>query len=132
MENDNLFLVYVNKIGRDSNEQYEYEFFFSETPEIVWGEDWNVACPSACENLLPDPSTYSVVKTIKTDIPLFCVQENSCFSMQDCIDGLVCLAAQDISELEEYPEPYRLVFKFEEPYKSVSEKLNGVNITFQD
>ena len=91
MENNNLHLVYINPIGKDSNNLYEYEFFFSETPDIVWGQDWNIACPAACENTLPDPETYSEVKTLKTEIPLFCVQQNTCFSIQDCIDGIICL-----------------------------------------
>ena len=91
MENNNLHLVYINPIGKDSNNLFEYEFFFSETPDIVWGQDWNIACPAACENTLPDPETYSEVKTLKTEIPLFCVQQNTCFSIQDCIDGIICL-----------------------------------------
>lgn len=91
MENNSLHLVYINPIGKDSNNLFEYEFFFSETPDIVWGQDWNIACPAACENTLPDPETYSEVKTLKTEIPLFCVQQNTCFSIQDCIDGIICL-----------------------------------------
>ena len=91
MENNSLHLVYINPIGKNSNDLYEYEFFFSETPDIVWGQDWNIACPAACENTLPDPETYSEVKTLKTEIPLFCVQQNTCFSIQDCIDGIICL-----------------------------------------
>ena len=91
MENNSLHLVYINPIGKNSNDLYEYEFFFSETPDIVWGQDWNIACPAACENTLPNPETYSEVKTLKTEIPLFCVQQNTCFSIQDCIDGIICL-----------------------------------------
>ena len=82
MEDKELFLIYVNPIGKDSNDVNEYEFFFSETPEIVWGEDWNVACPSACGNLLPDSSTYSVIKHLKTHMPLFCARyppRSSCY-----------------------------------------------------
>ena len=67
MENE-LFLVYINPIGKDSSGLNEYEFFFSETPEIVWGEDWNVACPSACGNLLPDSTTYSHIEILKTEM----------------------------------------------------------------
>lgn len=131
MDTSNLYLVYINPIGRGSSGLNEYEFFFSETPEIVWGEDWNVACPSACGNLLPDSTTYSHIEILKTEIPLFCIQENSCFSLQDCIDGLVCLGAEDISNYENYPEPIRLVFQFEEKYDSVVEKLRIRNNFFE-
>lgn len=89
MDNE-LFLVYVNPIGKDSSGIYEYEFFFSKTPEKVWGEDWAEECPSACENLLPDPNTYDTIKRLKTNIPFTCAQEQSCFSLQDCIDGCIC------------------------------------------
>lgn len=123
METDNLYLIYINPIGKGSDGLFQYEFFFSENPETVWGEDWNVACPSACGNLLPDSTTYSHIEILKTEIPLFCIQQNSCFSLQDCIDGLVCLGAEDISDYENYPEPIRLVFQFEEKYESVIDKL---------
>jgi hypothetical protein len=123
MENNNLHLVYINPIGKDSNNLYEYEFFFSETPDIVWGQDWNIACPAACENTLPDPETYSEVKTLKTEIPLFCVQQNTCFSIQDCIDGIVCLG---------YFQTDKGVVKFDfsETIYNVIEKIEKNNFIF--
>ena len=123
MENNNLHLVYINPIGKDSNNLYEYEFFFSETPDIVWGQDWNIACPAACENTLPDPETYSEVKTLKTEIPLFCVQQNTCFSIQDCIDGIVCLG---------YFQTDKNVVKFDfsETIYNVIEKIENNNFIF--
>ena len=123
MENNNLHLVYINPIGKDSNNLFEYEFFFSETPDIVWGQDWNIACPAACENTLPDPETYSEVKTLKTEIPLFCVQQNTCFSIQDCIDGVVCLG---------YFQTDKNVVKFDfsETIYNVIEKIENNNFIF--
>lgn len=123
MENNNLHLVYINPIGKDSNNLFEYEFFFSETPDIVWGQDWNIACPAACENTLPDPETYSEVKTLKTEIPLFCVQQNTCFSIQDCIDGVVCLG---------YFQTDKGVVKFDfsETIYNVIEKIENNNFIF--
>ena len=123
MENNNLHLVYINPIGKDSNNLYEYEFFFSETPDIVWGQDWNIACPAACENTLPDPETYSEVKTLKTEIPLFCVQQNTCFSIQDCIDGIICLG---------YFQTDKGVVKFDfsEIIYNVIEKIENNNFIF--
>jgi hypothetical protein len=130
MENE-LFLIYVNPIGKDSKGLYQYEFFFSETPETVWGNDWNVACPSACGDTLPEENTYSVIKLLKTEMILFCAQQNSCFSLQDCIDGLICLCAEDISDYESYPEPFRLVLHFSETYDSVISKFNDLNLNFE-
>ena len=123
MENNNLHLVYINPIGKDSNNLFEYEFFFSETPDIVWGQDWNIACPAACENTLPDPETYSEVKILKTEIPLFCVQQNTCFSIQDCIDGIICLG---------YFQTDKGVVKFDfsETIYNVIEKIENNNFIF--
>ena len=130
--NINLYLIYINPIGKNSNDLYEYEFFFSETPDIVWGEDWDNPCPAACENTLPDPETYSEVKILKTNIPLSCIQNNVCFSLSNCIDGIVCLCYEDISEYTEYPEPIRLVFQFAEKYDSIIEKLELREIMFEN
>lgn len=129
---DNLSLVYVRPIGVNSNNFFEYEFFFSENPETVWGEDWNVTCPSACADLTPPSEQYSLVKRLKTIIPLQCVQENSCFSIADSIDDIIALCFEDINGYEEYPEPYRLVFKFGEVYDEVEKKLAGRHQLFID
>ena len=128
---NNLSLVYVNPIGKDSNDIYEYEFFFSETPEIVWGEDWHIPCPSACGVMKPEESTYSVIKHLKTEIKLFCAQENSCFSMQDCIDQCIALCFQDINNLEEYPE-HRFVVHFGEKYEKVVDQLHILDLDFEE
>ena len=130
--NVNLHLIYINPIGKNSNDLFEYEFFFSETPDIVWGEDWDNPCPAACENTLPDPETYSEVKILKTNIPLLCTQNNVCFSLSNCIDGIICLGYEDISEYTEYPEPIRLVFQFAENYESIIEKLELREIMFEN
>ena len=130
--NINLYLIYINPIGKNSNDLFEYEFFFSETPDIVWGEDWDNPCPAACENTLPDPETYSEVKILKTNIPLSCIQNNVCFSLSNCIDGIVCLGYEDISNYIEFPEPIRLVFQFAENYDSIIEKLELREIMFEN
>ena len=38
------------------------------------------------------------------------------------IDGIIACAWEDISEYEEYPEPFRLVFNYGEKYASVEAK----------
>lgn len=122
-DTSNLSLVYVRPIGKTVHDMYEYEFFFSETPDIVWGLDWNEQCPGACGDLTPDATTYTHIVRLTSIIPFFCAQENTCFSLQDCIDGVLAIAFEDISEYEEYPEPLRLIFHFGESYDSVEDKL---------
>lgn len=127
MKENKLYLVYVEKINDIPNSKglFEYEFFFSETPEIVWGNDWNQQCPSACskEDLRPDASTYNDVRKIYSIIPLISISENSCFSIQDSVDQIVAICWEDISEYETYPEPIRLVFNYGETFESVEDKL---------
>lgn len=123
MNEDNLYLVYVEPIGTNSHDLLEYEFIFSETPDIVWCEDWDEQCPLACENMRPSNDMISEIKRLTTVIPFGVAQRNSCFSMQDCINGIVALAWEDISDYEEYPEPIRLVFGFGESFESVEDKL---------
>lgn len=130
MEESNLNLVYINPIGKNSEGKNEYEFFFSETPETVWAEDWNIEAPSACSNLQPEPSMYSLVERIETEVPLKCVQQNSCFSMQDCVDTIIAIVWEDISEYEQFPEPYRIVIHYGERYEKVKEILEGREIFF--
>ena len=36
MSNENLYLVYIEPIGKNLLDWYEYEFIFSETPDIVF------------------------------------------------------------------------------------------------
>ena len=128
---DNKELVCINLIGEDSSGLNEYEFFFSETPDIVWGEDWNEQCPSACESTMPDESTYSDIKILRTKMPICCAQNNSCFSMQDMIDGVLACGWEDISDYDEYPEPYRLVFKFGEKQDEIMYKLSSRGENFE-
>lgn len=122
---EKLYLIYVERLNNEPNSMgiYEYDFFFSDTPETVWGEDWAEQCPSACESLRPSSELYSKVKRLYTIYTLKGAQENSCFSMQDCIDGCIALCWEDISNYDEYPEPIRLVFKFGESMESVEDKL---------
>lgn len=125
-------LVYVEKIGENSNGLIEYEFYFSETPDIVWGDDWNEQCPLVCENLKPTSSTYSLVKRLETNIPFICAQENGCFSMSDMTVGIIACCFEDISEYDAYPEPYRIVFPFGDDYDDIVEKLATRNINFNE
>ena len=66
-----LKLVYVRPIidGVD-NKNYEYDFLFSETPDVVWGPDWTDNAPNLCGDISPEPSTYSVVKRVKSPMQL--------------------------------------------------------------
>ena len=122
-EEQNLYLVYVEPIGKNLLDFYEYEFIFSETPEIVWGNDWEQTCPSICGDLRPEPSTYSVTKRLKSIYDISVAQKNSCLSMQDVIDGILCVAWI-------FNENMTVTFKFGEPYFNVINKLEKIGLSF--
>lgn len=94
MENkEELKLVFVNKIGTTHDGRYEYELYYSLTPDLVWAEDFAEQVPSTCmiDDLLPSIDTYHFVRRGVCDNEFKVAQENSCFSMQDCIDGILSL-----------------------------------------
>ena len=74
-------LVYVSNKGMDMD-KHVYEFIFSETPESVYGPDWDYPNPSICTDLRPDPTTYDMVKTVETSYKLKTIQETTCYSME--------------------------------------------------
>lgn len=105
-------LVYVKPVCKNTNGTYEYDFFFSSTPEFVWGPDWDVNVPSANGDITPDPTTYSKIRRVKTNLPLKTLEETSCYSMEYATYGILALAWIDIENLDEYPENGRLTMHF--------------------
>ena len=125
-------MVYIEPIGLNSHDMFEYDFLFSETPDIVWGEDWAEQCPAACDNMRPGSDMITEIRRLTTIIPFGLAQRNTCFSMQDCIDGIIPLAWEDLSEYEDYPEPIRLVFKFGEGIAEIEDQLARRHQFFND
>ena len=122
---DNIFLIYVRMIGENGEGEYEYELFFSETPDIVWGDDWAEQCPAAIGDIPPDEKVVSCVKRIISPYKINCAQNNFCFSMQDSIDGIISLCWC-------FDDSDNLLFKFNfgEKYDLVKNKLseNGIKL----
>ena len=123
-------LIYISPKGFNLG-KYEYDFIFSDTPEIVYGPDWDYPNPSICDTLAPDPSTYSTVKTVKTTYRLGTIQEKSCYSMEYAMNGIIALAWIDIEGLEEYPEHGRMVFHYGDTMDKVTELLSLYGYEFE-
>lgn len=124
MENEeNLKLVYVKQLGKNTDGTYVYNFFFSETPEYVWGPAWDVDNPSSNGDIMPDSTTYSVIKKVITTLPLKTAQETTCYSMEYATYGILALCWIDIENLSVYPEHGRLSMLFGENIQSIKEKL---------
>jgi hypothetical protein len=52
--------------------------------------------------------------------------------MQHVVNGIVAVAFEDITDYDEYPEPYRIVFEYGENIDSVEEKLASRSVLFSD
>ena len=62
-------------------------------------------------------------------IKLDLVQNNCCFGFQDCTDGIIALAWENVDDYDEYPdERGRLFFMFGETLNKVENKLAMCNI----
>lgn len=127
MESTDLYLVYVNEVGKTWEGQYIYEFLFSNKTKDIDGEDWDVY-PAAGN---PEPPRADLVKKvgkIASTLKLSMIQNSDTFAVWDAIDGVIALAWEDIAEYEEYPE-HRMCFKFGELIQSVTDKLYEKDIT---
>jgi hypothetical protein len=130
-EKKQLYLVYIKPIGVDSNEWYEYDFYYSSTPDIVWGYDWDCEYAAQGDVQPPDRQTYDVVKRLKTIIPLACAQDNNSFGMRYAVEGIIALAFEDSSDYDDYPDD-RIVLLFGEKIGKVEDKLGLRQVYFAD
>ena len=64
----------------------------------------------------------------KMKIKLDLIQNNCCFSISDCYDGVIALAWENMDDYDEYPEEGRIFFKFGETLEEVENKLAIKNV----
>lgn len=126
-----LGLIYVNIIGKNSEDAYIYEFYFSQDTETAWAVDWDVKPCSICNLAVPENTVYDTIKILKTKYPLNVAQRNSCFSFQDCKDGIIPVAWENIDDAEEYPEDGRFIFPFGFEIDYVEEMLARRGLFFE-
>ena len=131
-DNGQLYLGFIRLIGTEADGVYNYEFIFTNTIDEFWGENFEYKPCCLCNDLIPNDEYITEIHKIKTKIKFDLVQDNCCFSMQDCMDGIISLAWENIDEYEEYPEDGRLVFNFGETYDEVERKLALKNILIID
>ena len=116
-------LVYVRPSFKNTDGTFEYELFFSETPDFVWGPFWDVDNPSINGDITPEESTYSSIYTVKTTLPLKTAEETSCYSMEYATYGIMALSWIDIENLDEYPEHGRMALHFGDGLDYVADKF---------
>jgi hypothetical protein len=116
-----LYLIYVNRVGKDYKGNYLYEFLFSDTTQNIDGDDWDTFPASG----RPEPPHEIFIKHVgklQSGLRLDVVQDSDTFAVWDAIDGVIALAWENIDEYESYPDQ-RLCFKFGENISDVESKL---------
>lgn len=122
------YLAFVDELGKTSDGKYIYRFDFSDEPEVVWGEYFNV-CPSIIvPDLQPDINTLSMTANVISEKKMSTAKRNACFSMQDCIDGIIALAFYEIEDNDNQP----LYFMFGENLEEVKKKLTSFGMKLEN
>lgn len=125
-------LAFVKPVLKNTDGTYEYDFFFTTTPEFVWGPDWDVNSPASNGDITPDSTTYNEIKKVTTNLPLKTLGETTCYSMEYATYGIMALAWIDIENLDEYPENGRLTMYFGETKEEIISKLEKYNWKFNN
>jgi hypothetical protein len=127
-ETKDVSLLFIRLIGEENDGYYRYEFIFTDNPDEAWGDDWEYKPSGLVNSLIPSDEYITEIHIVKTKIKFDLIQNNMCFGMQDCMDGIVALAFENIDEYENYPEDGRLFFMFGESFDEVERKLAIKNI----
>lgn len=126
------YLVYVEYIGYDLNGNYIYKVDFSTQPEVVWGESWNVVPAAICGHIPPDPNTIFKTGKLYSPEELNIAVKSTCFSMQDCIDGIIPLCFADINNTDLISNGSIFRLRFGEHYEDVIKMVNTYELTIKD
>ena len=129
------YLGFVEEIGRTTDGKYLYRFDYTYDPESLWGEFFNI--PPACivPELAPDPNCLSHTMKVIVPVKLMTAKENACFSMQDCIDGIIPLCFSEIDENTIFYKDKPLKFRFGEKIETVKMKMEACcieNLGFEE
>jgi hypothetical protein len=116
------FLAFVKKIGNTLDGQNIYEFMFTTLPDVVWGENFNIIPAGIIPNLIPEKNCLSRKGRVITDIDFKLACESTCFSMMDCIDGVISVCFTEAGIDNEFK------FDFGETFESVVNTLKKYNL----
>jgi hypothetical protein len=124
------FLAFVKEIGETNEGKPIYRFDFTVDKDVVWGEFWNISPATLVPDIEPDIKCLSKQSSVVLPYKMELASRNSCFSMQDCIDGIIALCYPDIYEPHLEKDEAPLFFRFGETYDEVVNKLKDYGIEF--
>lgn len=104
-------LVYVKYYAYNPSGSFIYDLYYSETPDVVWGMDWDNMVPSLCQDLTPDVGV-SKIERITSKYKFKTIEDTSCLSMEYAINDVIALSWVDIEGMDSYPDEGRCVLHF--------------------
>ena len=124
-----LYLIYINNIGKNYKSENIYEFLFSDRTNYDWDETWYESSVVTDKNdLTPDPSFLKLVGGLKTsELDLELIQNSGVFQIYNAVEGIIALGWEKLQDDQDYPEE-RLVFRFGETKELVEEKLYSLDL----
>lgn len=124
----NEFLGFVDLLGRTSEGKYIYRFDFTTDIDTIWGEYFNITPSAIIPDLQPDKNALSKIAKVIFPREMIIAKKNYCFSMQDCIDGIIPLIFSEIDEhtLKINDKPFFI--RFGESFEEVKSKLNEIGL----
>lgn len=124
-----LYLIYINNIGKNYKSENIYEFLFSDRTNYDWDETWYESSVVTDKNdLTPDPSFIKLVGGLKTsELDLELIQNSGVFQIYNAVEGIIALGWEKLQDDQDYPEE-RLVFRFGETKELVEEKLYSLDL----
>lgn len=116
-------LCYITRYGVDTNGLTKYQFYYTDDTDGFWGEGFDVVPAGICNEMLPLKGTYCEIKEYSLNVKLELAQDNTVYSFQDVMDGILAIAYESLEGYDEYPENGRLVLHFGESKGEVEKKL---------
>lgn len=121
MDEKELQLIYIHKVGEDWNGSYIYQFLFTTEIDNADGEQWD-SVPASSN---PEPPSSHLVKEeglliSSKKFDLLMDSTENCY--WDGVDGFVAIAMENLDDYETYPDD-RLGFMFGETIKVVKDRL---------
>ena len=125
---EEVYLCFIRLVGEENDNYYRYEFVFTNNIDEVFGENFNQKPACLVNDLFVDEEYVSEIHIVKMKIKLDLIQDNCCFSMSDCYDGILALGWENIDAYTEFPSDGRIFFKFGETLEEVERKLAVKNV----
>lgn len=126
------YLGFVDYIGKTNDGEYIYRFDFTVDKDTIWGEYFNVSPSSIIPDLQADKNSIS--SRCKANFPceMQIAKKSYCFSMQDCIDGIIPLIFSDVDNESMMVDGKPFFLSFGEEFYDVKDKLSAIGIEIYD